>query len=77
MAESRKPMIPARHGFALDCLHCGHADSVTVNLSDVLNFTCDECDANYSVDDVRRILGRWNAALGWLLTAPAFVEDRP
>lgn len=73
MTEPRKP-TPARRGFALDCLMCGHADSVTVNLSDVLNFTCSECEADYGIEGVRRTLSAWNAALLWLETCPEIGE---
>jgi transcription elongation factor Elf1 len=73
MPEPRRA-APARRGFALNCLMCGHADSVTVNLGDVLNFTCAECEADYGIDYVRQALSAWDAALAWLLTAPAIEE---
>ena len=64
-------VVPATRGFAsLDCISCGAQGNVTVNLGDVLSFTCTECENEFTADAVRDLIGRWTRALAWLETAP-------
>lgn len=70
MSEPRKP-LPPRLGFDVACILCGHTDSVTLYISDVLNFVCTDCDGEFDAACVRSFLGTWDAALAWLQTCPA------
>ena len=62
-------------GFATRCLHCGEADTVRVDLSDVGSMTCSSCDAEMTAEDVREAIGAWQRVLAWLETAPAYERE--
>lgn len=61
---------PITRGFAVPCLHCGEAGYVRVSLDDVSQFSCGNCDADYTADDVRSTLATWTKLLAWLDSAP-------
>ncbi|HWG41329.1 MAG TPA: hypothetical protein VN688_00985 [Gemmataceae bacterium] len=73
---SGSPSKPVRRGFpSVTCIKCGNADAVvTVNLTDVSEFHCNECDEDFSAADVREFVGQWQAVLNWIELCPA-VED--
>ncbi len=57
-------------GFAVRCIHCGEEQSVRLLASDLHNFACSSCDAEFSADDVRAEIDAWARLLAWLDTAP-------
>lgn len=58
-------------GFAHRCPACGTEDSLRIDLSDVQNsLTCGDCEASFTVEDVREIAKGWAKIVAWLETAP-------
>lgn len=43
---------------------------MTLNVRDVHDLYCTECDEPITPDDIRRIMGDWERLLAWLDTAP-------
>jgi uncharacterized protein (DUF983 family) len=63
--------VPASRGILLPCPHCGESEAtITLNLSDMETMTCQECDAEFTTDDVRNIIAKWTPVLKWLDAAP-------
>jgi transposase-like protein len=61
----------AKKGFGyLPCPLCGAEATVSVDLDDLANFECHECDENFTADDLRERMARWSAVLSWLDAAP-------
>jgi hypothetical protein len=59
-------------GFSVLCLRCAEEETVRVDVHALHTFTCTSCDAEFSADDVRAEMARWEKLLAWLDTAPAF-----
>lgn len=57
-------------GFKVPCLHCGEKETVRVSLDNLSAFTCVDCDAEFTADDVRAAIDDWSAVLAWIDTAP-------
>jgi len=52
------------------CLWCSEDDSVVMNLADVTAFRCQECEAEWTVEDVAQIVSDWQRVLAWVDQAP-------
>jgi hypothetical protein len=60
-----------QRGLRLPCPKCGEEDAALMLwLSDGATFTCQECDGEFTADDVRRFMDRWAAALAWVDAMP-------
>lgn len=59
-------------GFCVTCIKCGEAGSIKLDLTDMDTLTCSECDAEYSVDDVRAVMREWGPVLAWIDSAAKF-----
>lgn len=58
-------------GFSeLPCPKCGEQDAITVNLYDVEDLHCSECDTDFSLQEIRELLAAWGPVVKWLDTAP-------
>jgi hypothetical protein len=63
---------PASRGQTMPCPCCGEADAtIDFNLADAETLHCQECDANFSVADVRHFLTKWGRLLLWIDAMPA------
>ena len=59
-------------GLTLPCPFCGEAEaSIALQLSD-LSYTCGECSTDFTADDVRNLIHKWQAVLAWAETLPQF-----
>jgi uncharacterized protein (DUF983 family) len=63
----------ATRGFNCLCPRCGD-EGVRVALWDVDNLFCVECDAEFTLDDVRALVTAWGPVIRWLDTAPVMEE---
>jgi hypothetical protein len=59
-----------KRGFDVRCLSCGEP-SVRVYLSDTELFQCGDCDAEFTLKEVRERLAGWAAVLAWVEKAPS------
>ena len=57
-------------GFAAPCPHCGTADGITVYLDNLATFNCPQCGDDFTADDVRAFIARWQRVLDWIDQAP-------
>ena len=77
MAGLTTEPVAVRRGFPLPCLKCGEQAALTLRL-DALDeddaIHCPECEADYSLADVRWTLGAWQALLNWCDAAPKLEE---
>lgn len=53
------------------CLKCGEEGTSLLNLSDGDTITCSECDAEFTVVDIKDIVGTWAKLLPWIESHPA------
>jgi hypothetical protein len=53
-------------GFALPCPLCGREGSVKLNLADLDDFWCSECDHDITRANIEEILALWTKALQWI-----------
>ena len=59
-------------GLQLPCPCCGEANAnVSLHLDDCETFTCRECDAEFTTEDVKQFIARWQPVLAWIDQAPA------
>lgn len=65
---------PKTRGFALPCIKCGEVGaSIQLSLNEITAddaIHCNECDADYGLDDVREALAAWSPLLAWCDMAP-------
>jgi hypothetical protein len=65
---------PVRRGFGpLVCLECGVEGKVSLDLDDMTAedaFQCRECEECFGVEDVRRMMERWQRVLDFVAAAP-------
>lgn len=55
----------------LPCPQCGCAEAtISLCLSNMQDLHCQDCDAEFTRDDVVVFIEKWGAALAWLDTAP-------
>jgi len=57
-------------GFAVNCILCGEAGPVRLDLADVASFKCEACDGEFSLDAVEAHLDAWDKVVSWVKTAP-------
>ena len=58
-------------GLLLPCPCCDQAEaSIALELSDMQSFTCRDCDAEFTRDDVTKLIAKWSRLFTWLDTAP-------
>jgi transcription elongation factor Elf1 len=62
---------PAR-GMTLPCPRCGEANaSFDLNLADGDTLHCQDCDENFSVEEIRDLVKRWGRMLAWIDSMPS------
>jgi Zn ribbon nucleic-acid-binding protein len=61
-----------RKGFATRCPYCGAEDTLKLDLSDMREMTCTDCDSEVTPDDIRKVMAGWQALLAWLDSAPVY-----
>jgi transcription elongation factor Elf1 len=64
------PIAPTR-GVTLPCPKCGEESaSITFNLADGETFVCGDCEADFTADDVRNLITKWQKVLTWVDALP-------
>ncbi len=64
-----------RRGFpGLRCLKCGESDCITLQLADVEQFACSQCNEEYTAGEVRDAFAAWQTVLAWIEVAPTVGE---
>lgn len=53
----------------LPCIRCGERDNLLIHLS-TEEFHCNECDGDFSREEVEAALNTWRRVLAWLDTVP-------
>jgi hypothetical protein len=67
---------PPPRGFKdLDCPCCGSQGGVSVQLEDLSQFHCGECDNDFDADAVRDFIARWTRVLSWIELAPVLPAE--
>ena len=76
LATNATPALPRAHalkGFRVACPQCGAKESIMVDLNDLANVTCGECDDSFTVETAVRLamenLRRWKAIANWFALA--------
>ncbi len=65
-------MTATERGLTLPCPCCGEAEAtVLLSLADLESCHCADCDADFTLADVRAFLDRWGKVLVWVGTFPA------
>jgi transcription initiation factor IIE alpha subunit len=58
-------------GILLPCPKCGEPEAtITLHLSEGNLFTCTECEAEFSADDLHAIIRKWQKVLTWVEAMP-------
>lgn len=58
-------------GMTLPCPLCGERDAaILLNLADVSECRCSECEEVFDISHIREIIDRWSRVIGWLDTFP-------
>jgi hypothetical protein len=66
---------PAERGQTLPCPKCGEESAtIDLNLSDCDTLHCQECDATFTVADVRNVIARWQPILAWMEAMPTAAD---
>jgi hypothetical protein len=55
----------------LPCPKCGQDSQIKVYLEDLNTFSCPECEDEFTADDVRQFVAKWQRVLSFLDSAPA------
>ncbi len=51
----------------LPCPRCGEAEAtIVLDLADLDRCVCAECEAEFTVDEVRAIINRWSGVIRWI-----------
>lgn len=70
---------PAREnstGNIMPCPCCGEAEAtILLNLADTADFRCQECEAEFTREDVDRLIRKWGRLLLWIDAMPALDQD--
>lgn len=61
----------------LHCIRCGEAASIKLDLDDCDRLTCPECDANYTLSDIREHCEAWMKLVRWIETSPMRQTTEP
>jgi len=59
-----------RRGFQVHCPYCGEEGSLRMQVDDLHELTCGNCDTEFNATMVRGIIAGWQALLAWIETAP-------
>ena len=61
----------AERGQTLPCPCCGEENAtITLNLADAESLVCQDCEADFTVDQVRAFIAKWGRLLAWIETMP-------
>jgi hypothetical protein len=67
--QTAAPATPVR-SIQLPCPQCGEAQAnISLGLAD-FGLTCHECDAEFTIEEVRGFIARWTPVIRWLDDAP-------
>lgn len=73
------PATPAPEGFTMPCIRCGDMTAgVALNLAALDGedaVRCHECDGEFSLAEVRDVIGRWSKLLVWIDSVPTFSQE--
>lgn len=72
--DEEEPNVPAV--FNAPCIRCGE-NAVSLDLDDLHQCRCRECEETFDVSDVRAMLNGWGPVLAWIDAAPQFVAVKP
>jgi hypothetical protein len=62
---------PPSRGLTLPCPKCGEEDAaVSLHLDDGETLHCRDCDNEFTLDDIRNFITRWQAVLAWVDAMP-------
>jgi hypothetical protein len=68
MTETTKATTP---GLLLPCPMCGNQEAVIhLNLADADGCKCQECDEEFTIDDVRGLIEKWTKVIKWVEMMP-------
>jgi transcription elongation factor Elf1 len=61
---------PPVRGTTLPCPYCGEAEAaIDLHLAEG-TFTCTECSTDFTAEEVRSLLARWQGVLNWVYQMP-------
>lgn len=72
------PERPALAPFTLVCPHCAEQEasvSVLLNQLDCQQFRCEECNTEFSIEDMEAMIGRWQKVIQWVKSVPQFAAE--
>lgn len=69
-ATDTAPATPAV-GRCLPCPRCGELANVQLDLADLDTCCCRECDAEFTVAEVRALVAAWAPVVRWIDTFPS------
>ncbi len=74
-APKLAPETTTKRGFGtLRCLLCGAEGGISLHLTEIDSVHCHECGDEFSLADLRDVVGRWQKVLQWCESAPALEE---
>jgi uncharacterized Zn finger protein len=63
--------VNTSRGLLLPCPTCGEEQAtITLSLADCETLHCEDCGSDYTLDDVRSLIARWQRVLAWVEQAP-------
>lgn len=65
------PATKTTKGLKLPCPKCGEADAcITLRLADMNELTCQECDTEFTLEEVQEFIALWTPLITWIHQAP-------
>ena len=61
-------------GVSLPCPRCGEAQATMMLDMSSKEFTCQECNEVFHVDEMRDVVARWTRIIGWVDLMPGSDE---
>lgn len=52
------------------CPNCGASGAVKVDLNDLDQFQCGDCDQDFERSEIDNLIAKWTKALAWIDAAP-------
>ena len=63
-------------GLTLPCPKCGEVDAcITLRLADMNELTCQECNTEFTLEEVQDFIDRWTPLIAWINQAPEQKES--
>ncbi len=65
-SETLAPVENPRPFSGVQCIKCGVADNVRLDLENLTDVHCADCDETFTTDDVRGLVREWARILAWI-----------